>query len=100
VRCFRNTRGVVQDMRSGNWITYGLATGASDTILIVSRVVTPEMVGTRVGLFGAVEVKAPGARTEKQRLVEQTNFITMVREFGGLGGFATSVEEARRIILL
>lgn len=100
VRLFRNTRGAIRDPRSGKWITYGLPTGSGDLVGFRSVLITPEAVGMRVPIFTNIEVKAPDAYTEPALLEAQTKFINMVLSFGGLAGFAHSVEEARRIILL
>lgn len=71
-------------------IKYGLAKGSSDLIGIKSLVVTPEMVGQKVGLFVAIEVKRPGQKPTR----EQSDFIRMVDTMGGLAGVVDSVEVA------
>lgn len=53
---------------------------------------------TREGRFLAIEVKVPGARTDPGRLAAQQNFIDQVRQAGGRAGFASTVEDAARII--
>lgn len=65
-------------------LNYGLCKGSSDLILCRRG----------DGRFGAIEVKAAGGR----RSEEQERFIELVQSFGGLAGFAETVEEARRII--
>lgn len=51
------------------------------------------------GKLFAIEVKRPGwKRPTDQREIEQQNFLTMVQEYGGRAGFATSVEEAAAIM--
>lgn len=57
-----------------------------------------DLVGLYKGRFIGIEVKAPGAYTEKEHLAEQSNFIRAIRDAGGLAGFASSVEEAEEII--
>jgi hypothetical protein len=50
----------------------------------------PSMVGKRVAVFTAVEVKAGrGKATDKQ-----INFLTIVKRAGGIGFIARSTEEA------
>lgn len=57
-----------------------------------------DLIGMWRGKFVAIEVKVPGAYTEKERLANQTNFIRVIKEGGGLAGFAHSPEEAEAII--
>ena len=103
VRIWRNNVGVLKDER-GKYVTFGLCRGSSDLIGFRSVVITPEMVGKRVAIFAAVEVKTPNAlqRGRSPRAgVEsrsQRAFISMVNDNGGLAGFATSVEEAKDIL--
>ena len=94
VRIFRNNTGRLQN-KSGEWVDYGLVVGSSDLIGWTSVTVTPDMVGQKLALFTAIEVKTATGRVRK----EQTNFIDRVREAGGLAGIARTVEEARAIIL-
>ncbi len=93
-RLFRNNIGRFQD-KEGNWIRYGVGgPGASDLLGWRVIVITPDMVGTEIAQFIAVEVKRPGsAATEKQK-----RFGRMVTEAGGLFGVAHSPEEAAAII--
>lgn len=99
VRAFRNNVGVLQD-RYGNYVTYGLCVGSSDVILIRSRIITLEMVGMKFGQFGAIEAKKKKVKRAAVRTEEQKNFITMIKHMGGLAGFAESVDDARKILLL
>ena len=72
----------------------GLCVGSSDLIGWQSVVVTPEMVGTRIAVFTAVEVKQPKKKpTEAQR-----NFIELVLAQGGYAGVATSGEGALDVL--
>lgn len=97
VRIFRNTVGALQD-RFGHWIVYGLCKGSSDLIGWTSVVVTPDMVGRRVAIFTAIEVKVPGSRTEPDRLKDQQSFIERVQADGGRAGFASDPVTAARIV--
>lgn len=89
---WRNNVGACEDNR-GNHIRYGLANESkqmnkniksSDLIGITPVVVVPEMVGYKIGVFTAREVKAPGwkysgtAREEAQR-----KFGELVAAHGG-----------------
>lgn len=81
-------------VRNGRPLRAGLAVGSSDLIGLRSVTVTPEMVGQRLAVFAAVEVKAPRRRLT----AEQEAFIAMVREMGGLAGAARSVEDAEGVL--
>lgn len=71
----------------------GLCKGSSDLIGWKSVQITPDMVGKRVAIFTAVEVKA-GARPTP----EQLQFIDQVRKAGGIAGIARSPQEASLLI--
>ena len=96
----RNNSGASTDDK-GRLIRYGLGNDSSkinkhfkssDLIGIWPIVVTPEMVGQTLGVFFAVEVKAPGwkFRDSDARAVAQRNFGDWVQRHGGIFTFATS----------
>lgn len=68
----------------------GLCNGSSDIIGWHSITITPDMVGKRVAVFTAIEVKTERGRPTP----EQLNFINTLREAGGIAGVARSPEEA------
>lgn len=69
--------------------------GASDLCGVTSLIVTPEMVGTRVAVFTAIETKSTRmGRTSK----EQKEFIQFVRDSGGIAGVANTPEAAQAIV--
>lgn len=68
-------------------------TGLSDLIGGVSVEVTPDMVGQKVMVFCAVEVKADGDRASDA----QTRFVDFIRKQGGRAGFARSIDDALKI---
>lgn len=68
----------------------GLCVGSSDLIGFVSVVVTPEMVGQRVAIFAAVEVKTESGEKRK----DQEKFIAAVRRNGGVADFIRSIPQA------
>ncbi len=75
-------------------INFGLCEHSSDLIALRSIVVTQEMVGQRVAVFGALEVKTPdGTATDGQN-----GFIDMVKGMGGLAGVVRSLEQAEWIL--
>ena len=93
VRIFRNNVGVAL-YPDGSRVKYGLCTGSSDLIGYASITVTPDMVGSKVAVFTAIETKT---RKGKQT-AQQKNFIEQVRLFGGIAGVARTEEEAVKII--
>ena len=93
-RLWRNNTGALRDQR-GQLVRYGLCPGSSDLIGFRTVVITPDMVGQRVAVFAAVEVKDRGRATEQQQA-----FINLVQQAGGLAGVARSVPEALSILRL
>ena len=94
VRLFRNNTGKLQDAQ-GRWVEFGLCGGSSDLIGWTTREITPDMVGQKVAVFTAIEVKNLKGKPSP----EQVNFLSRVREAGGIAGIARSPEDAREIIL-
>ena len=92
-RLWRNNTGRLRDER-GQLVTFGLCPGSADLIGYRSVTVTPDMVGQRLAVFAAVEVKAERGRPTP----EQTAFLEHVAAAGGLAGIARSVEDAERIL--
>lgn len=72
----------------------GLPPGVSDLNGMTRVVVTPEMVGTTLAVYTAIEVKQPG----KDPTAEQINYLRAVHRAGGLCGVARSAEDALRIV--
>lgn len=68
--------------------------GASDYIGWTPVEITPAMVGKTLGVFTGIEVKVPGAKTDKDRQEKQDNFLSQVRSAGGIAVKATSEHEA------
>lgn len=93
VRLWRNNTGAMRDER-GQLVRFGLCPGSADLIGYRSITVTPEMVGQRLAVFTAVEVKTPTGRPTP----EQTAFLAHVTAAGGLAGIARSEEEAEAIL--
>lgn len=99
----RNNSGAFQDEK-GRWVRYGLGNvsknfnevcKSSDEIGITQVLITPDMVGRVIGVFTAIEVKPPGWKLSPsdKRGHAQLNFMNRVRAYGGIAGFARSVEE-------
>ncbi len=80
--------------------------GIHDRIGCVPVVVTPEMVGKRIGLFVSVEAKAPGRRGEKDRGMSkhQANNLRAIIDAGGFAACCDSFEDIeyleRQILML
>lgn len=93
-RVWRNNSGKLPDPRTGRWVQFGVASpGGSDLIGYRTIEVTPDMVGRKVAIFTAIEVKtATGRATPKQR-----RFIEHTRSAGGISGIARSTNDALQI---
>ena len=77
-----------------NLIQYGLKKGSSDLICIYRIEITPEMVGKKIGIFTAIEIKTEKGVVSK----EQKDFINTITKLGGIAGTARSVEDAVGLI--
>jgi hypothetical protein len=72
----------------------GLVTGGSDLIGWTEMTITPEMVGSTLAVFTAVELKTGAQRPTR----EQTAFLGAVKRAGGLSGVARTVAEAEDLV--
>lgn len=80
-------------IRNARPLHAGLCKGSSDIVGWTTVEITREMIGRRLAVFTAVEVKTDrGVSTP-----EQQRFIAMVQAAGGRAGVARSVEEAEQI---
>ena len=77
-------------VRNARPLIAGLCPGSSDLIGWRTVEITPEMVGQRVAVFAALEVKDRGKIT-----TEQANFLRVLGEAGGIAAEVRSVEDAR-----
>jgi hypothetical protein len=93
-RLWRNNVGALRDQR-GQLVRYGLCPGSSDLIGLRTITITPDMVGQRVAVFCAIEVKDRGRPTDQQQA-----FVAMVQQAGGLAGIARSVPDALSVLRL
>jgi len=73
----------------------GLCEGSSDTIGWCSVTVVPSMLGRKIAVFVALEVKDTGGRPSK----EQINFIERAKMAGAIAGIVYSPEDAADIIM-
>lgn len=99
---WRNNSGALKDEK-GRLVRYGLGNTSarvnehwksSDLIGIAPHMVRHQDVGTIIGRFIAVEVKAPGWRGIRDDHEKAQNaFLQNVRATGGIGVFAASVAD-------
>ena len=94
VRLFRNNTGALLDMQ-GRLVKFGLCKGSSDLIGFRSITITPDMVGQKIAVFSAIEVKDKGKAT-----VDQKNFINIIKNAGGYAGVAKNVNDAKKILYM
>lgn len=107
---WRNNSGALKD-ETGRQVRFGLGNDSarlnavwksSDLIGIMPVTVTADMVGQRIGIFFAVDAKDPvkwRGMPQSARELAQENFFATVRKFGGIGGFAASVEDLERLAI-
>jgi hypothetical protein len=72
----------------------GLCKGSSDLIGWTVVEVTPEMVGTKLAVFTAIEVKSATGKVRPEQLI----FIEQVNKAGGFAGIARGPVEAVNIV--
>ena len=76
---FRNNVGLAK-LADGRRIRYGLCPGSSDLVGWKTITATPEMVGQKIAVFTAIEVKSRRGKIS----CKQQNFIDVVRRAGGI----------------
>ncbi len=89
VRLFRNNVGQI------GGLSFGLCVGSSDLIGFQSVTVTPEMVGQKIAVFTAIEVKTDKGKVSPA----QTKFTEMVKSFGGKSAIVRSVDDAVSVLV-
>jgi hypothetical protein len=99
LRLLRNNVGGLY-AKDGRFVAYGLGSmggrilpGTLDWIGWRTVTITPDMVGRRVAIFGAIDAKDLAKPTPQQLI-----FADQVTAAGGLAGFAHNVHEARAIL--
>lgn len=92
-RAWRNNIAKLQVR--GRWVNFGIpGPGGSDLIGIHSLTITPDMIGKRVAVFTAIEVKSDTGNPTGDQLA----FIDFISAMGGIAGVARSADEALAII--
>lgn len=77
-------------VRKAKPVKFGIGgEGGSDLIGIDEITITPEMVGTKIGQFVALEVKTPKGKVKPSQL----NFISFVTSMGGRGQVVRSPDD-------
>ncbi len=103
-KLFRNNVGMfnVIEKNKRRVVKTGLCKGSSDLIGYTTKVITQEMVGKSIAIFTAVEVKKSDWKKEKkfnEHEEMQKNFLENIINDGGLAGFATDIEDFKKIII-
>ena len=89
-------RGVFDVIKSGRIrkVRAGLeVAGSADLIGWKTYVITPDMVGKRIAVFAAPEIKTLDGRTSK----DQQRFIDNVKEAGGIAGIVRSEGDMEKL---
>ena len=104
---WRNNSGALTDS-SGRTVRYGLCNESkklndkfksSDLIGFTEVLITPSMVGKKIAVFTAVEVKREDWTGKLDfRGTAQAAFINYILSKGGFAGFANSVDAFKKII--
>ena len=93
---FKNNVGKLRDER-GNIVTFGLCKGSSDLIGWTPVTITPDMVGKKIAVFTAVEVKL-NKNGKYKATDDQKRFISAVLNNGGFAGVADCKKDLEDII--
>ncbi len=89
-RLFRNNVGAMQD-KTGRVVRYGLA---NESKQMSAAVKSADLIGmTDYGRVVSIECKAPGARTDPERLAAQERWRDLVVACGGIGLIVTGPEQ-------
>jgi len=94
---FRNNVGMATFVSPAGKVSnvrYGLSEGSSDLIGLVAVSITQAMVGQVIGRFCALELKAPGSHTAKDRAEKQEMFRNLVNRMGGYAEVLNDPQQA------
>jgi hypothetical protein len=89
-----SSQGLTMIVNDARPLHAGLCEGSSDLVGWHSVTITPDMVGSKVAIFLALEAKTAIGKAS----AKQINFLHVVRDAGGISGIARSAEEAGDII--
>ena len=101
----RNNSGAFKN-QDNRWVRFGLGNiskdspKSSDLIGITTVVITPDMIGSSVGIFTAVEVKAEDWKPSEtnKREKSQIDFLNWVKLRGGIGIMCNSVDQFKTLM--
>lgn len=88
-RLFRNNVGLFRRLTTDDLVRCGLCPGSADLIGWRTIQITPEMVGTHIAQFVAVEIKTPQGRISQQ----QRAWLETVQQAGGVALVARSEDD-------
>lgn len=100
---FRNNVGLFHVLERGRKrvIKTGLCKGSSDLIGYTERIITPDMVGQKIAVFTAIEVKKEDWKVTKKLNEHENNqkiFLDKIKEGGGLAGFVNSIDSFKELV--
>lgn len=106
VTLLRNNSGAHKD-ETGRLVRYGLGQisntqpyKSSDLIGWTEVIVTEQMIGQRVAIFTAVEIKRESWKaTKDEREEKQRNFINWIKARGGIAGMVNSVDDFVKLFI-
>lgn len=87
-----NTGGVY--IEQARPVRFGLVKGSSDLIGWTEIEITPEMIGRKIGVFTAIEVKKPSGKVSPEQII----FYNNTKKGGCITGIIKSEDEAIRLI--
>jgi hypothetical protein len=91
---FRNNCGAYKSP-AGHWLQYGVANpGGSDLIGFRPVEITPDMVGSTIAQFVAIECKSAVGKVSP----DQQRFLDLVKKAGGCAGVARSDVDALALV--
>jgi hypothetical protein len=93
---WRNNVGAIKDAR-GIPVRFGLA---NDSAKVNEVLKSSDLIGIHMGRFLAVECKEPGWVYSAMRSHDaaQHSFLRLVRQYGGLSGYATHPDDVNAIL--
>lgn len=89
------TEGPFTILMNARRCTFGLAVGSSDVVGWTTVTITPEMVGQRIAVFSALEIKRTKGGVTSE---EQSKFVAAVQRAGGLAGVVRNPDEGAAIL--
>jgi hypothetical protein len=100
VKLFSNIRGrFYTSLKNPRIVSAGCGPqGASDYLGWTEVTVTPDMVGKKIAIFTAAEIKRFDAPNKVRATVEQIDFISLVNKCGGRAAIIDSMDDAKKLL--